>query len=475
MSCNYYLAVDIGASSGRHILGYMENGKIKIQEVYRFSNRLYKRNGHLCWDLELLFCEILNGLKKCKEIGCVPVSMGIDTWGVDFVLLDDQDRVLGDTVGYRDPRTEGADEEIFQFIPEQELYAHTGIQRVNFNTINQLWALKKEHPEYLQAAKRFLMVPEYFNFLLTGRAMNEYTNASTTQMVNAKTGTWDFELMERLGYPTGIFGKINAPGTVVGAFKPEIAQAVGFDCQVVLPCTHDTASAVLSLPMGKGDSGFDSVFISSGTWSLVGIERTEPDCSPKSMQLDFSNEGGYDMRYCYLKNVMGLWMIQSVKKELAEQGLKYSFDDLCDLAIAEADFPSRLNVNGGDFMAPDSMLEAIVEHCRKTGQPVPENNGQILAAIYNSLSQTYADIADDLEKLTGTKFHSIKLVGGGCNDDYLNRLTAQASGRKVYAGPGEATSIGNLCAQMIQAGELENLRHAREKIHESFAVKEYTK
>ena len=195
MSCNYYLAVDIGASSGRHILGYMENGKIKIQEVYRFSNRLYKRNGHLCWDLELLFCEILNGLKKCKEIGCVPVSMGIDTWGVDFVLLDDQDRVLGDTVGYRDPRTEGADEEIFQFIPEQELYAHTGIQRVNFNTINQLWALKKEHPEYLQAAKRFLMVPEYFNFLLTGRAMNEYTNASTTQMVNAKTGTWDFELM----------------------------------------------------------------------------------------------------------------------------------------------------------------------------------------------------------------------------------------------------------------------------------------
>ncbi len=475
MSLNYYLAVDIGASSGRHIIGYMENGQIKIKEMYRFVNRLYKKNGYLCWDFDLLFTEILNGLKKCREENMIPVSMGIDTWGVDFVLLDENDKVIGDTVGYRDPRTEGAAEEIFSLIPEEELYARTGIQKVNFNTVNQLWAIKKKNPEYLKAAKRFLMVPEYFNFLLTGRAMNEYTNASTTQMVNAKKATWDFELMEKLGYPTHIFGKLNAPGTSVGCFKKEIVDTVGFDCEVVLPASHDTASAVVSLPMGKDDSGFDSVFISSGTWSLVGIERVEPDCSVKSMKLNFTNEGGYDLRYRYLKNIMGLWMIQSVKRELADKGETYTFDQLCDMAQAEADFPSVLDVDSQVFMAPESMLEAIVEYCRKTGQKVPENNGQILAAIYKSLAGAYARIANDLEDLTGTRFHSIKLVGGGCHDDYLNRLTAQLSGRKVYAGPSEATSIGNLCVQMIKAGELENLRHAREKIHDSFAIKEYTK
>lgn len=473
MSSNYYLAVDIGASSGRHIIGCIENGVIKTREVYRFKNRLYKRGGHLCWDFDLLFTEILNGLRKCREENVIPVSMGIDTWGVDFVLLDENDRVLGDTVGYRDLRTVGADEEIFKLVPETELYGRTGIQRQNFNTIYQLWALKKEHPEYLEKARRFLMTPEYFNFLLTGKAMNEYTNASTTQLVNARRATWDFELMEKLGFPTGIFGKLNAPGTSVGCFKPEIREMVGFDCEVVLPATHDTASAVLSLPMSKDDTGFDSVFISSGTWSLVGVERSEPDCSEKSMKLNFTNEGGYDMRYRFLKNIMGLWMIQSVKKELEEQGFTYSFDDLCDLAKEEESFPSRLDVDSTLFLSPESMTEAIKDYCASTSQKVPENVGQILAAIYLSLSETYARVADDLEKLTGSRFRSIKLVGGGCHDDYLNRLTARASGRKVYAGPSEATSIGNLCAQMIKAGELENLRHAREKIHDSFAVKEY--
>ncbi len=475
MSPTYYLAVDIGASSGRHIIGYLENGQIKIREVYRFVNRLYKRNGSLCWDFELLFTEILNGLKKCKEENMVPVSMGIDTWGVDFVLLDENDKVLGDTVGYRDPRTEGIADEILKIVPEEELYGRTGIQRASFNTINQLWAIKKKNPEYLAAAKRFLMTPEYFNFLLTGKAMNEYTIASTTQMVDAKKATWDFELMEKLGYPTAIFGKLNAPGTSVGHFKKEIAEAVGFDCEVVLPCTHDTGSAVVSLPMAEGDSGFDSVFISSGTWSLVGAERVEPDCSVKSMKLNFSNEGGYDLRYRYLKNIMGLWMIQSVKRELAEQGESYSFDQLCDMAKAEADFPSVLDVDSTIFLAPDCMRDAIVDYCRKTGQKVPENNGQILSAIYKSLAGTYARVADDLEELTGSRFHSIKLVGGGCHDDYLSQLTANLSGRKVYAGPSEATSLGNLCVQMIKAGELENLRHAREKIHDSFAIKEFTK
>ena len=473
MSSNYYLAVDLGASSGRHILGCIENGTIRTREIYRFPNRLYKREGKLCWDYGLLFTEILNGLKKCREEGVVPVSVAVDTWGVDFVLLDENDCVLGDTVAYRDPRTVGLDAEVFSVVSEQELYSRTGIQRQNFNTIYQLWAVKKENPEHLAAAKRFLMTPEYFNFLLTGRAMNEYTIASTTQLVNAKSATWDYDLMEKLGFPTGIFGKLNAPGTVVGRFRPEISQMVGFDCDVVLAASHDTASAVVSLPMSKDDTGFDSVFISSGTWSLVGIERPEPDCGAESMRLNFTNEGGFDMRFRFLKNIMGLWMIQSVRRELADKGQKYTFDELCELAEAEESFPSRLDVDSTHFLAPESMIDAISDYCASTSQKVPENIGQTLAAIYLSLSETYARIADDLEKLTGSRFRSIKLVGGGCHDDYLNRLTARASGRKVCAGPSEATAVGNLCAQMIRAGELENLRHAREKIFESFSVKEY--
>ena len=314
----YYLAIDIGASSGRHILGSVQDGKIVLEEIHRFPNGMSEKNGHRCWDVDKLFQEILTGMKKCKELGKIPVSVGIDTWAVDFVLLNEKDERIGDAVGYRDSRTEGMDEEVYRIIPEEELYGRTGIQKQIFNTIYQLMAVKKQSPEQLEQAKTFLMIPDYFHFLLSGVKAVEYTNASTTQLVSPDTFDWDKELMERLGYPTDIFPEIVKPGTVLGNLTEEIARQVGYSCKVVAPATHDTGSAVLAVP--ASDSDF--LYISSGTWSLMGVERRSADCSHKSKVRNFTNEGGYERRFRYLKNIMGLWMIQSVKKELNDQFLR---------------------------------------------------------------------------------------------------------------------------------------------------------
>lgn len=288
----YYLAVDIGASSGRHILAHMEDGKMVLEEVYRFPNGMDNRNGTLCWDVERLFAEIRNGLKKCGELGKIPSTMGIDTWAVDYVLLDKDDRILGETVGYRDSRTEGMDEEVYKIISPEDLYARTGIQKQIFNTVYQLMAVKKSHPEYLEQAETFLMIPDYFNFLLTGVKKNEYTNATTGQLVDPVTNDWDYELIDKLGYNRNIFLPVSMPGTVVGEFTEEICKEVGFNCTVVLPAAHDTGSAVLAVPTNDDDA----LYISSGTWSLMGIERKDADCSMEAMRANFTNEGGYDHR-----------------------------------------------------------------------------------------------------------------------------------------------------------------------------------
>ena len=307
----YYLSIDIGASSGRHILGWMDKGKIRMEEIYRFENKLEKRNGHLCWDLDHLFHEVVEGLRKCKELDRIPESVGIDTWGVDFVLLDANGNVLGNTVAYRDGRTKGMDEEVYKVISESELYGRNGIQKQLFNSIYQLMAIKKETPQLLARADRFLMIPEYLNYRLTGVAMNEYTNATTTQLVNAKTQDWDFELMEMLDLPTKIFGELNMPKTVVGPLSSEMAARVGFQTTVVLPATHDTGSAVMAVPTNSDDS----IYLSSGTWSLMGIERLIPDCTELSRKHNFTNEGGYHHRYRYLKNIMGMWMMQNLRRD----------------------------------------------------------------------------------------------------------------------------------------------------------------
>ncbi len=463
---NYYLAIDIGASSGRHILGHMENGTIKLEEIHRFENGMQERGGHLCWSHDKLFEEILTGLAKCKEQGKIPVSMGIDTWGVDFVLLDDKDRILGDTVGYRDSRNKGMDEKVYEVISEEDLYARTGIQKAIFNTIYQLMAVKTEHPEQLKAARAMLMTPDYFNFLLTGVKMQEYTNATTGQLVNPVTKDWDYELIDMLGYPKEMFLPIHTPGTLVGNFREEVKERVGFDCQVVLPGTHDTASAVLSVPANDDDF----IYISSGTWSLMGIETKTANCSPESRAANITNEGGYDYRFRYLKNIMGLWMIQNVKKELDDH---YSFAELCDMAAQCDDFTSRVDVDDESFMAPPNMTEAVQEYCRRTSQPVPETPGQIAAVIYNSLAECYAKTAKELEQIMGRTYSRIHVVGGGANAVYLNQLTAKYTKKEVHAGPTEATAIGNLVAQMIRAGEFASVEEARTCIYHSFEVKQY--
>ena len=461
----YYLAVDIGASSGRHMLASMKDGKMQLEEVYRFPNGMDNKNGTLCWDVERLITEIKNGLKKCKEIGKIPVSMGIDTWGVDYVLLDKDDNVLGDTVGYRDSRTEGMDEKVYEVIPQDDLYARTGIQKQIFNTVYQLMAVKESHPEYLEQAETILMIPDYFNFLLTGVKMNEYTEATTGQLISPKTNDWDYELIDMLGYNSKMFRPVSMPGTVVGDFTEDVQKEVGFNCTVVLPATHDTGSAVLAVPTNDDDA----VYISSGTWSLMGIERKEADCSMESMKANFTNEGGYDHRFRYLKNIMGLWMIQSVKKEFTED---LSFAEICEMASKET-IPSIVDCNDDCFLAPESMTEAVQKFCRDTDQPVPETVGEISSVIYNSLAKCYGDTVEEIEAITGKKYSTIYVVGGGSNAGYLNELTAKYTGRKVSAGPSEATAIGNIIVQMLHDGVFASLPEARTCVKESFDVKMY--
>lgn len=459
----YYLAVDIGASSGRHMLASMKDGKMQLEEVYRFPNGMDNKNGTLCWDVDRLITEIKNGLKKCKEIGKIPVSMGIDTWGVDYVLLDKDDHILGDTVGYRDSRTEGMDEEVYEVIPQDDLYARTGIQKQIFNTIYQLMSVKESHPEYLEQAETILMIPDYFNFLLTGVKMNEYTEATTGQLISPKTNDWDYELIDMLGYNSKMFRPVSMPGTVVSDFTEDVQKEVGFNCTVVLPATHDTGSAVLAVPTNDDDA----VYISSGTWSLMGIERKEADCSMESMKANFTNEGGYDHRFRYLKNIMGLWMIQSVKKEFTED---LSFAEICEMASKET-IPSIVDCNDDCFLAPESMIEAVQKFCRDTDQPVPETVGEISSVIYNSLAKCYGDTVEEIEAITGKKYSTIYVVGGGSNAGYLNELTAKYTGRKVSAGPSEATAIGNIIVQMLHDGVFASLPEARTCVKESFDVK----
>ena len=461
----YYLAVDIGASSGRHMLASMKDGKMQLEEVYRFPNGMDDKNGTLCWDVDRLFTEIKNGLKKCKEIGKIPVSMAIDTWGVDYVLLDKDDRILGDTVGYRDSRTEGMDEKVYEMIPQDELYARTGIQKQIFNTVYQLMAVKESHPEYLEQAESILMIPDYFHFLLTGVKKNEYTNATTGQLVSPKTNDWDYELIEMLGYNPKMFRPVSMPGTVVGDFTEEVQKEVGFNCTVVLPATHDTGSAVLAVPTNDDDA----VYISSGTWSLMGIERKEADCSMESMKANFTNEGGYDHRFRYLKNIMGLWMIQSVKKEFTED---LSFAQICEMASRET-IPSIVDCNDDCFLAPKSMIKAVQDFCSSTGQQVPETVGEISSVIYNSLAKCYGDTVQEIEEITGKKYSTIYVVGGGSNAGYLNELTAKYTGKKVSAGPSEATAIGNVIVQMLHDGIFKDLPEARTCVRESFDIVMY--
>ena len=479
---NYFLAIDIGASSGRHILGHVEDGKIVLEEMYRFDNSQIRKDGHDCWDMAALSRAVIAGLKACKDAGKVPSTIGIDTWGVDFVLLDEQGLPCSDMVAYRDARTEGADALVDAAISADELYARCGIQKMLFNTIYQLAALKKEHPEQIEKAQRMLMVPEYLNFVLTGKMANEYTNATTGNLVNARSKDWDWEVIDKLGLPRRIFGKLEMPGTPLGGLTQAVQAEVGFDAQVVLPATHDTGSAFLAVP-ARDDQ---AVYISSGTWSLLGVENAEPITTPEAKAANFTNEGGAWYRFRFLKNIMGLWMIQSIRRELNgvdyvegkektatwtladyEKGKKYSFADLENAAKAASAFAGRVNANDTRFFSPASMIAEVLA----AADVKPTTVGELMQCVYASLADCYAKMIRNLSNLTGKTYTSINIVGGGSKDGYLNSLTAQATGLEVFAGPTEGTAIGNLVIQFIAAGEFKDLADARAAIVRSFDVK----
>lgn len=464
-----YLAVDIGASSGRHIIGTVEHGVMALHEVYRFENRLIEKNGHLCWDMEGLVQNVIEGLKAAHDAGYTPTTVGIDTWAVDFLLLDADGTPIGDPVAYRDGRTAAMREELEPILPFTKLYARTGIQYQSFNTVYQLCALKKEHPEQLAAAEHFLMVPDYLNYRLTGVMANEYTNASTTALVGAISKDWDDEIINRLGLPRKIFGRISTPGTKLGNLISAVKDYVGFDCTVVLPATHDTGSAFLAVP-ARDDK---AVYLSSGTWSLLGVENKDPITTPASMQANFTNEGGYEYRYRYLKNIMGLWMIQSVRRELGEQtGTRPSFPELIAAAQEASSFAGIVSTGDDRFLAPKSMIKEVKAACKDGGKPVPATTGEVMQTIYNSLSHDYQAAIQELQSLTGKEYTSINIVGGGSQDMYLNQMTANATQLPVFAGPTEGTALGNLMVQMIRAGEFKDLADARASIKKSFTILE---
>ena len=451
----YYLAIDIGASSGRHIVGWLDDGKLKTEEIYRFANGSEAKGGHLIWNVERLFGEVKNGLKKTKELGKMPEYIGIDTWAVDYALLDKNDNIIGDVFAYRDGRTERAVEAVHRIISFDELYKRTGIQFQQFNTIYQLYADKLRGKT--GEAESMLMLPDYLNFLLTGVKKQEYTNATSTGLVNAQTHGWDADILEILGLNRKLFGELSQPGTVVGTFSKEIEEELGYNATVILPATHDTASAVLAAPIEE-----ESPYISSGTWSLLGIEQNTAHTDEGSRQAKYSNEGSINYDFRYQKNIMGLWLIQSVKKELGN----LSFETLTQMARVKENC-GIIDVNDNRFLSPKSMIDEINKALGKS-----LNSASIMRIIYDSLAKSYAEALSELERNTGKEYKTLNIIGGGSRDNLLNELTAKATGKRIITGPVEATAIGNLIMQMIGTGEIKNLPEARQIIKKSFEIKE---
>ena len=463
----YYLAVDIGASAGRHILAHIEGGKIIAEEIYRFSNTPEALPGtpgalgcqggkRLMWNAKRLFREILNGLKKAGELGKAPYSVGVDTWGVDYVLLDEKDEPIGGVYCYRDGRTKSAVASVHRRVPFAELYAKTGIQFQAFNTVYQLYDDKRTGRS--AKARSFLMLPDYFHFLLTGVKKQEYTNATTTGMVNALTHTWDEEIIEKLDYKKEWFGELAQPGTEAGEFTEEVASIVGYRAKVILPATHDTAGAVLSAPL-EGQTPY----ISSGAWSLLGIERNRAYTTDKARELNYSNEGSVGGRFRLQKNIMGLWMIQQVRHELDD---KYSFAEFASLA-RENPVPDEIDVNDRRFLAPKSMIDEINGAVgRKLGV------GETAYVIFNNLARSYQSSLDALEKVTGKTYGTLNIIGGGSKNEFLNELTAKHTGKKIIIGPTEGTAIGNFLMQMVGSGEVKDVAEGREYIKNSFDIRE---
>ncbi len=466
------LAIDLGASSGRGIIGEFDGEKLTLRENHRFSNDTVIVNGRMHWDILRIFHEIKQAISKAVLEGEEIRTVGIDTWGVDYALLDKNGRMLSNPVHYRDVRTEGIMDYIEKnFFSLDELYSTAGIQHMNFNTVFQLAADLRDEPEKLALAERMLNIPDLLNYFLTGNMANEYTILSTGALLDAETRAYSYTFTDRLGIPRKLFGPIVQPGHVVGTLLPQVQGETGkTDAQVITVASHDTASAVLAVPTQEEDF----IYISSGTWSLMGTELKEPMLTDTSRELNFTNEGGAMGRIRYLKNIMGLWLIQESRRQWKREGKDYSFAQMEAWAKESTPFRSFIDPDDASFATPGDMPGKIREYCRRTNQPIPESVGEVVRCIYESLSLKYRKTAESIQQSTKKQIRTINVVGGGTKDRFLSQMTADACNMQVIAGPEEATAIGNLMMQAIAAGVVADLSEARKIVAASFDVKTYT-
>ncbi len=464
------LAFDFGASSGRAIIGTFDGKKISLEEVHRFSNDPVMLGGTFYWDVLRLFHEIKQGILKAKQAGGFD-SIGIDTWGVDFGLLDKDGRLLENPVHYRDKRNNGMIEKSGEFISKDRLYELTGIQFMEFNTAFQLLSLKLDRPELLERADTMLFMPDLLSYFLTGNKVSEYSIATTSQLVDIHTRTWSKEVIDALGLPEKIFENIVKTGTVVGKLSPEICEELGVEpVDVIAAAGHDTQSAVTAVP----SLSEDFAFISCGTWSLFGTETDSPIVNEKSRAFNVTNEGGYDYSTAFLKNICGLWLIQESRRQWIREGKEYSYADLEKLALASEPFKCFIDPDAPDFVAPGDLPSRVKAFCERTGQYVPQTVGEVVRCIYESLALKYKFVFSGLKDCTGKEYGHINVVGGGTKDGLLCQMTASACGVPVYAGPIEATVLGNIAIQLMSTGEIGDIYEARRIIAEGENLKNFT-
>lgn len=474
MAQRTYLAIDLGASSGRHLAGRFDGEQLSLVEVYRFENGPVPVGGHLYWDLLAQWSHVRTGLRAAAQLGEI-ASVGVDTWGVDFGLLGPGDELLANPVHYRDTRTDGLLDRAFAVVPREQIFAQTGLQFMQFNTLYQLWAMRLAGSAVLDAAQRMLMMPDLFHWMLTGEKSNEVTNATTTQMFDPQQGDWARELMSRFELPTQIVGPLAQPGTTLGPLRRQVAEESGLkDVRVVLPGTHDTASAVAAVPAQATLGARPNwCYISSGTWSLMGAEVPRPIVTPDCLALNFTNEGGVAGTTRLLKNIAGLWLVQECRRVWNQQAGGVSWDDLNRLAGAARPLVSLIDPDDPSFMAPANMPEAIRRYCQQSGQSVPANEGSIIRCSLESLALRYRQVLSWLEQLIGGRIETIHVVGGGALNTQLCQATADACQRVVLAGPVEATAIGNVLVQAMAKGDLRSLDEARQVVRRSFPLVRY--
>jgi rhamnulokinase len=467
-----FVAFDLGAESGRAVLGRFDGERLELEEIHRFANGPVRVLDSLHWDVLRLFGEVKNGLILCAQrCGGELASVGLDTWGVDFALLGRGDVLLGNPYHYRDRRTDGMMEEVFNRVPREEVFERTGIQFMQLNSLYQLFSMVFYKSPILEVAETFLMMPDLFNFWLAGCKVSEFTDASTTQLYDPRAGGWARPLFDRLGLPLHIMPEVVPPGTALGPLLPVVAEEVGIigKVNVIAPACHDTGAAVAAVPAEDKDYAY----ISSGTWCIPGAEITEPIITPKSLEYNFTNEGGVRGTFRFLRNVMGLWLVQECKRTWERQGEDYSYDTLTRMAAAAPPFTALLDPDCPDFLKPGDMPARIQACCRRTGQTVPEEKGAIVRTALESLALKYRWVLERLEELLGRRVNKIHIIGGGVRNDLLCQFAADATGRLVLAGPAEATSIGNIIMQAIAGGYIGSLEEARALIRRSFPLVSY--